>query len=152
MRKLDRTSYLKHKTNDLVQSKINFIVGPWEPFLTTVKRQKVVWFRYVTRHYSLSKTIHQGTLEGGRRRRRQRRCWPDNIKDWTYLPMPELLTRASGRKGWKMVSVESSLMTAADQIGQGTEPEILSSLFLSSQFIHGFLFVCLFLFSNLLHT
>ena len=30
-------SYLQHKTNDWVRSKINFIVGPHEPLLATVK-------------------------------------------------------------------------------------------------------------------
>ena len=36
--KLLRTSFLEHKTNDTVQSKISFLVGPQEPFLATVKR------------------------------------------------------------------------------------------------------------------
>ena len=52
-----------------------------------------VWLTYVTCHDSLSKTILQDTLEGGRRHGRQRKCWVDNIKEWTSLPMPELLTR-----------------------------------------------------------
>ncbi len=110
LRKLLRISYLEHKTNDWVRSKINFLVGPQEPLLATVKRRKLAWFGHVTRHNSLSKTILQGTLEGGRRRGRQRKCWMDNIKEWTSLPMPELLTRASCRKDWKRISAESSLM------------------------------------------
>ena len=50
--------------------------------------------------------------EGGRRRGRHRKCWMDNIKKWTSLPMPELLTRASCRKkkSWKRIPAESSLM------------------------------------------
>ena len=32
---------------------------------TFVKRRKLAWFGHVTRHDSLSKTIVQGTLEGG---------------------------------------------------------------------------------------
>ena len=48
------------------------------------------------RHPSI--TIPQGTLEDGRRRGRQSKCWTDTIKAWTSLPMPELLTRASCRK------------------------------------------------------
>ena len=72
----------------------------------------------------LPKTILQGTLESGRRRGRQRNCWMDNIKEWTSLPMLELLTRASCRKDWKSSSAESSLMSPPppdDPIGQGTE-------------------------------
>ena len=47
---------------------------------------------------SLSKMILQGTLEGGQCHGQQRRCWMDNIKKWTSLPMPELLSKASRRK------------------------------------------------------
>ena len=86
-------------------------LGPQEPLLATVKRRKFARFRRVTRHDSLPKTILQGTLEGGRRRGRQKKCWIDNIKEWTSLPMPELPTRASCRKDWKRISAESSLMT-----------------------------------------
>ena len=65
-----------------------------------VKRQKLAWFGYITCHDSLSKNILQGTLEGGQCHGQQRKCWMDNIKEWTSLPMPEPLTRASCRKDW----------------------------------------------------
>ena len=42
---------------------------------------------------------------------RQRKCWMDNIKEWTYLPMPKLLTRTSCRKDWKRISAESSIIS-----------------------------------------
>ena len=103
-------SYLEHKTNDWVRSKINFLVGPQKP-LATVKRQKFAWFGHVTRHESFSKTILQGTLEGGRRCGRQRKCWIDIIKEWTSLPTPELLTKALCKKDWKRISAELSLMS-----------------------------------------
>ena len=78
-------------------------------------RDLVFWGR-VTRHDSLSKTILQGTLEGGRRRGRQRKCWMDNIKDWISLPMPEPQEK-TGR---------GSLLNRPscpfdESIGQGTE-------------------------------
>ena len=109
MRKLLHISYLEHKINDWVRSKINLLVGLQEPLLATIKRRKLAWFGHVTHHDSLSETIHQDTLEGGRRRGRQRKCWMDNIEEWTSLPKPELLTRASCRKDWKRISAESSL-------------------------------------------
>ena len=28
-----------------------------------------------------------GALEGGRRRGRQKKCWMDNIKEWTFIPV-----------------------------------------------------------------
>ena len=44
---------------------INFLWSPQEPLLATVMRRKLAWFGHVTHHDSLSKTILQGTLEGG---------------------------------------------------------------------------------------
>ena len=100
----------EHKTNDWVQSKTSFLVDPQKPLLATVKRWKLAWFGHVTRHDNFSKTILQGTLEVGRRRGRQRKCWMDNIKEWTSLPMSELLTMTSCREDWKTISAESSFM------------------------------------------
>ena len=71
--------------------------------VATVERRKLAWVGYVTRHDSLSKTILRGTLEGGRRRGWQTKCWMDNIKEWTSLPMR--------RKDWKRISAESSLVS-----------------------------------------
>ena len=79
-------------------------------FWHSVKRWKLAWFGRVMCHDSLSKTILQGTLDGVWRHDRQRQCWIDNIER-TSLPMPELLTRASCRKGWKRIYAESSLIS-----------------------------------------
>ena len=65
---------------------------------------------HVTRNENLSKTIPQDTIEDGRLRGQQRKCRIDNIKEWTSLPIPELLTMAFCRKIWKRISAESSLM------------------------------------------
>ena len=93
LRKLLHISYLERKTNDWVRSKINSLVGQREPLPATVSRLKLARVRQVTRHNSLSRTILRGTLEGGARRGRQWKCWMDNIKKRTSLPMPGLLTR-----------------------------------------------------------
>ena len=106
LRKLFHISNLEHRTSDWVQSNINSLVCSQEPLLATVSRRKLAWFGHVTRHDSLSKTILHGTFEGG-----QRKCWTDNIEEWTSLPMPEVLTRASCRKDWKRISAESFLMS-----------------------------------------
>ena len=86
----------EHKTNDRARGKINFLVGPQEPLPANVKRRKLAWFGHIQRHDSLYKTIRHGTLEGGRRRGRQRKCWMDSIKEWTSLPMPETGLLARG--------------------------------------------------------
>ena len=83
------------KIKDWVRSKINFFLGPQEPLLVTVKRHKLAWFGHVSHLDSLSKTILQGTFEGEARRGRQRKCWVDSIKQWTSLPIPGSLTKAS---------------------------------------------------------
>ena len=80
----------------------------------------------VTHHDSLSKTILQGTLEGGRRRGQQRKFWMDNNKEWTSLLMPELLTKASCRKGLLQKRLEEKRLNRPscphdDPIDQGTE-------------------------------
>ena len=72
---------------------MNMICLLWLKLIS--KRRKLAWFGHVTRHDSLSKTILQGILEGGRRRGRQRKCWMDNIKEWTSLPLPKMLTQGS---------------------------------------------------------
>ena len=58
--------------------------------------------------------ILQGMMNCGRRRGRQRKYWMDNIEEWTFLPLQELLTRVSCKKiekDWKRTCAESSLMS-----------------------------------------
>ena len=98
LRNLLRISYLENKTNDWVRSKINFLVGPQKYLLATVKTQKLASFAHLACHDSLSKTIRQGTLEGGQSRYQPIECWTDNINDWTSLPILGLLTIASYNK------------------------------------------------------
>ena len=68
-----------------VQSKINSLGGPQGPLLATVKRWKRAWFGHFTHHDNRSKTILQGTLEGGQCHGQQRKCWMDNIKEWKKI-------------------------------------------------------------------
>ena len=42
----------------------------------------------------------------------------DNVKEWTFLPIPELLTMASCRNNWKRISAEASLCPPDDATGQ----------------------------------
>ena len=101
-----RISYLERKTNDWVRSKINFLMGPQEPLLATVKRRKLAWFGHITRHDNLCKTILQGTLEGGRPRDRQMKCWMSK----SGHPCP-CQNCSHGPPAEKRISVESSLIS-----------------------------------------
>ena len=62
LRKLSRISYLEHKPNDWVRSKINFLVVPQEPFLATLKRRKLAWLWRVTSHDNFSKISECETM------------------------------------------------------------------------------------------
>ena len=88
--------------------------------VATVERRKLAWVGYVTRHDSLSKTILRGTLEGGRRRGWQTKCWMDNIKEWKSLLMPDLTTRASCKKTGRGSLLIRSSCPPYDPVGQGT--------------------------------
>ena len=41
-------SFLEHKTNDCVQSKITYLVGPQEPHLVNINSGKLSWLGHVT--------------------------------------------------------------------------------------------------------
>ena len=110
LRKLLYISYLEQKANDWVCSEISFLVGPQEPRLVTVKETEACMVQACHTPWQPLKNHLQGTLGGGRHRGQQRKCWIDNNKEWTSLPMPELLTRASCRKDWRGISAELSLM------------------------------------------
>ena len=109
LRKLLGISYREHKTNEYVLTTVRNLVGPQQPLLATVKRRKLAWFGHLTRHNSLSKTILQGTVEGGRRRGRQRTSWMENVKTWTDMTMQELLSTTTDRKAWRKKCASSAL-------------------------------------------
>ena len=109
------------KTNEFVFAQVKTLAGPQEPLLTIVKRRKLSWFGHVTRHNGLTKTILQGTLEGGRRRGRQAKAWMDNIKEWTRMDSPTLIRKAEDRSGWRTLARQSSFMSPLRPGGQGSE-------------------------------
>ena len=84
-RKLLGISYRDHITNDAVRDRIRQAIGPHDDILTTVKKRKLKWFGHVSRSSGLAKTILQGTVQGGRRRGRQKKRWENNVAEWTGL-------------------------------------------------------------------
>ena len=72
-RKLLGISHRDHITNEKVKARIRNAIGPYEDLLTSVERCKLKWYGHVTRSSGLAKTILQGTVQGGRRRGRQRK-------------------------------------------------------------------------------
>ena len=110
-RKLLGISYRDHITNEEVKARIGNAIGPYEDFLTTVKRRKLKWYGHVTRSSGLAKTILQGTVQGGRRRGRQRKRWEDNIKEWTGLQWNITLRKAENREEWRKLVVKSTVVS-----------------------------------------
>ena len=110
-RRILRVSYTEHRTNKHVKEEIEARAGPQEPLLSSVRRRKLLWFGHVTRHDGVSKVILQGTIEGQRKRGRQRKMWLDNIKDWTGLSLPQLLERATDRPAWRKTVSSASRMS-----------------------------------------
>ena len=109
-RKLLGISYRDHITNEEVKARIGNAIGPYEDLLTTVKRRKLKWYGHVTRSSGLAKTILQGTVQGGRRRGRQRKRWEDNIKEWTGLQWNIALRKAENREEWRKLVVKSTVV------------------------------------------
>ena len=80
-RKLLGISYRDHITNDAVRDRIRQAIRPHDDILATVKKRKLKWFGHVSRSSGLAKTILQGTVQGGRRRDRQKKRWENNIAE-----------------------------------------------------------------------
>ena len=98
--KILRISYKDHITNNEVRRKVRKEIGPYMELLNIVKTRKLKWYGHTTRTLGLAKTILQGTVQGGRRRGRQRKRWEDNISEWTGLALSET-RKAEDRVGWR---------------------------------------------------
>ena len=108
-RKLLGISYRDHVTNEEVRSRISKAIGKHDDLLTTVKKRKLKWYGHVTRSNGLAKTILQGTVQGGRRRGRQKKRWENDISEWTDLKLSDALRRSENREEWRRL-VEISLV------------------------------------------
>ena len=101
-RKLLGISYRDQITNEGVKARTGNAIGPYEDLLTAVNRRKLKWYGHVTRSSGLAKTVLQGTVQGGRRRGRQRKRREDNIKEWTGLEWNIILRKAENREEWRL--------------------------------------------------
>ena len=109
-RKLFGISYRDHVTNKEVKTRTGNTIGPYEDLMTSVKRRKLKWYGHVTRSSGLAKTIVLGTVQGGRRRGRQRKRREDNIKEWTGLEWNIILRKAENREEWRKLVVKSPVV------------------------------------------
>ena len=82
-------------------------IGAHDDILTTVKKRKLKWFGHVPRSSGLAKTILQGTVQGGRRRGRQKKRWENNISEWTGLKFCNALREAENKVKWRERAAKS---------------------------------------------
>ena len=94
-------SYRDHITNNAVRDRIRQAIGPYDDIVTTVKKRKLKWFGHVSRSSGLAKTILQGTVQGGRRRGRQKKRWENNIAEWTGLKFCHTVREAENKINWR---------------------------------------------------
>ena len=106
-RRLLGISYRDHITNEEVRARIRQAIGPYKELLTSVKQRKLKWYGHITRASGLAKTVLQGTVQGGRRRGRQRKRWEDNIREWTGLPLSDTVRKSENREEWRSLVVSS---------------------------------------------
>ena len=97
-RKILGITYRGHVTNEEVWNRIKQTTGPHEDLLTTGKKRKLKWYGHVSRSLGLAKTILQGTVQGGRKRGRQKKRWQDNIREWTGLPVKDTVKKTKDEK------------------------------------------------------
>ena len=73
-----------------------------------MKQHKLQWYGHITRSSGLAKTFLQGTVQGGRRRGRQRQRCEDNICEWTGLGLSNTVRKAEEREEWRRLMVVTS--------------------------------------------
>ncbi|KAK2165675.1 hypothetical protein NP493_1357g00027 [Ridgeia piscesae] len=65
------------------------------------KKMQTEMVRDITRSSGLAKTILQGTVQGGRRRGRQKKRWEDNIPEWTGMTLGAAMRKTERREEWR---------------------------------------------------
>ena len=73
------------KFDEDVGRKIQAAIGKYDKLLILIQKLKLRWFGHISRSSGIAKTILQGTVQGTRRKGRQKKRWEDNIKDWTGM-------------------------------------------------------------------
>ena len=94
-------SYKDHVTTEEVRRKIQAAIGEYDELLTLVKKRKLRWFGHVSRSSGLAKTILQGTVKG--KRKRQKKRWEDNIKEWAGMDFASSTGAAENMTKWKEI-------------------------------------------------
>ena len=68
------------------------------------KNRKLRWFGHISRSSGFAKMILQGTVNGKRRKGRQKKRWGGSIKEWTGMDFA-VSARAAEDTRWKRIVV-----------------------------------------------
>ena len=68
-----------------VRNTIRHAFGPYEDLINIVRKRKLRWYGHITRSTGLARMIRQGSVQGGKRKGRQKKRWEDNVSEWTGL-------------------------------------------------------------------
>ncbi|XP_072042720.1 uncharacterized protein [Amphiura filiformis] len=109
-RKILSISYKDHVTNEEVRTRVKQAIGPYDDLLTTVRQRKLRWYGHISRSSGLAKTVLQGTVNGSRRRGRQKKRWEDNIREWTGLNFTTSQRAVEDRNRWREIVKMSSVV------------------------------------------
>ena len=96
-RKTLRISYKVHATNGKVCARVQQAIEPHQDLLAIAKRRKLKWYRHVSGSSGRAKTILQGTVK----RRRPKKSWEDNIREWTGLEFAKFQRAMENREKWR---------------------------------------------------
>ena len=96
-------SYTEHVTKEEGHTTITKHVKHYEKLIITVKKRKLRWCGYVTRASGRPKTILLDTIQGGKRRGRQRKKWIDNIAEWIGKSFASTQTPTHDRQSRKQL-------------------------------------------------
>ena len=95
---------------DVYVFNLHIYIEKYDELLTLVKKRKLRWFGHVSRPSGLAKTILQGTVNGKRKRGRQKKRWEDNIKEWIGMDFASSIRAAENRSRWKRIVVNLSVV------------------------------------------
>uniref|UniRef100_H3B2Y3 Reverse transcriptase domain-containing protein n=1 Tax=Latimeria chalumnae TaxID=7897 RepID=H3B2Y3_LATCH len=71
--------------------------------LTSVTSRKLQYFGHMMRRERLEKDVILGRVPGKRGRGRPKRCWLDDIKDWTGITLQKAVHAAQDQNLWKNI-------------------------------------------------
>ena len=92
-----RVNFCEFCIKNVVTPHLNRLDSKYDELLTIVKKRKLRWFGHISRSSGLAKTILQGTVQGKRRKGRQKMRWEDTIWEWTGMDFASSTRAAEDR-------------------------------------------------------